>query len=76
MKKVIIKIAAISLTVLGHLDSAGQSDKPPYLSPVPKFTFAKTLAEQEQQLKTNTLMLRFAESRKNLFKDAGDQITL
>ncbi len=49
--------------------SLGQADKPPYISPVPKFTFAKTLAEQEEQLKTNPLMLRFAKSRKRLSSD-------
>jgi beta-fructofuranosidase len=49
--------------------SSGQADKPPYVSPVPKFTFAKTLAEQEEQLKTNPLMLRFAQSRKRLSSD-------
>ncbi len=49
--------------------SLGQADKPPYISPVPKFTFAKTLAEQEEQLKTNPLMLRFAKSRKRLASD-------
>jgi len=49
--------------------ASGQADKPPYLSPVPKFTFAKTLAEQEEQLKTNALILRFAASRKRLSSD-------
>ncbi len=59
--------------VVGFLLTAhyllGQADKPPYISPVPKFTFAKTLAEQEEQLKTNPLMLRFAKSRKRLSSD-------
>jgi beta-fructofuranosidase len=49
--------------------SFGQADKPPYISPVPKFTFAETLAEQEEQLKTNPLMLRFAKSRQRLSSD-------
>ncbi len=69
MKKIITCIAAAFMVQVGYLPSAGQSDKPPYISPVPKFTFAKTLAEQEQQLKTNPLMLRFEESRKNQSKD-------
>jgi len=40
-----------------------------YRSAVPQFTFAGTLQEQEEQLKTNPLVKRFAESRKAL---AGD----
>ena len=49
---------------------AAQRDKPPpYISPVPKFSFATTFEEQEEQLKTNPLMLRFAESRKRLAAD-------
>jgi beta-fructofuranosidase len=51
-------------------ESVAQADQPPYVSPVPKFTFGKTLEEQEQQLKTNPLVLRFAESRK---KQSGDR---
>jgi beta-fructofuranosidase len=41
-----------------------------YTSCVPQFTFGKTLAEQEAQLKDNPLMKRFAESRKSM---AGDR---
>ena len=41
----------------------------PYASLTPKFTFAETLDEQEEQLKTNPLMQRFAESRKRLAAD-------
>jgi beta-fructofuranosidase len=55
--------------ILSSHYSSGQADKPPYASPVPKYTFAKTLAEQEEQLKTNPLMLRFAASRKRLSSD-------
>ncbi len=35
----------------------------------PQYTFATTLKEQRKQLKTNPLMLRFAESRKELAAD-------
>ncbi len=35
----------------------------PYASPVPRQVFSETLAEQEEELKTNELMLRFAASR-------------
>ena len=46
------------------------AEKPPdHTSRVPKFTFADTLAQQEAQLKTNPLMLRFAESRKKMADD-------
>jgi len=38
----------------------------PYGSPVPKTVFSETLAEQEKELETNELMLRFAASRKRL----------
>ncbi len=40
-----------------------------YTSKVPMFTFATTLEEQEEQLKTNPLMLRFKESREKLKRD-------
>ena len=38
----------------------------PYASPVPKTVFSETLAEQEKELETNELMLRFAASRKRM----------
>lgn len=41
----------------------------PYPSPVPRQLFAGILAEQEKELKTNALMLRFAESRQKLAAD-------
>lgn len=44
-------------------------DLPDYTSKVPQFTYATTLEEQEAQLKTNPLLLRFRESRKKLSKD-------
>lgn len=53
----------------GSFSSYAQRDEPPYESPVPKFTFGHTLAEQEAQLKDNPLMKRFAESRKRLAAD-------
>ena len=49
--------------------SKARKEKPDYTSRVPKFTFADTLGEQEAQLKTNPLILRFIESRKKM---AGD----
>ena len=44
--------------------------KPDYTSLVPHYTFADTLEEQEEQLKTNPLLLRMIESRK---KQAGER---
>lgn len=41
----------------------------PHASPVPRQIFPKTLAEQEQALKTDPQMLRFAASRKRLSAD-------
>ncbi len=38
-------------------------------SPVPQFTFSGTLAKQLEELKTNELMVRFAESRQRLAAD-------
>lgn len=38
-------------------------------SPVPRQLFSDTLADQEQELKTNAQMLRFAESRRKLADD-------
>jgi len=40
-----------------------------YPSPVPRQLFSGTLAQQEKELKTNALMLRFAESRQKLAAD-------
>jgi len=69
MKTTLLSITVVFIVLVTNHSSSGQRDKPPYVSPVPKFTFAKTLAEQEKELKTNPLMLRFAESRKKLSKD-------
>jgi len=46
--------------------SKAKKKGPDYTSRVPKYTFADTLGEQESQLKTNPLMLRFIESRKKM----------
>jgi len=43
--------------------------KPDYTSPIPQYIFPTTLEEQEEALKTNSLMQRFAESRKALSSD-------
>ncbi|MFL5742978.1 MAG: glycoside hydrolase family 32 protein [Flavisolibacter sp.] len=46
-----------------------QSGPTDYTSKVPKFSFPNSLQDQEEQLKTNPLILRFAESRKKLAAD-------
>lgn len=43
--------------------------KPDYTSKAPRFKFAKTLEEQEAQLKNNWLLKRFRESRKKKAED-------
>ncbi len=45
------------------------AEHPDYTSKIPQFTFASTLEEQEEQLKTNPLMLRFQEDRKKWAAD-------
>jgi beta-fructofuranosidase len=62
-------LGLIVLVLFTYHQSIAQPDKPPFISPVPKFTFAETLKEQEEQLKADPLMLRFAESRKKLASD-------
>ena len=49
--------------------SRARREKHDNTSRVPKYTFSDTLDEQEAQLKTNPLILRFKESRKSM---AGD----
>ena len=51
------------------VQSEPQADQPPWVSPVPKFSYATTLTEQEQQIKSDLLVLRFSESRKRQSKD-------
>ena len=54
-------------SVMAILSVTPKSPRPePYASPVPWTVFSETLAEQEKELKTNELMLRFAASRKRL----------
>lgn len=50
-------------------DAAAQADRPPYESPVPKFTFPESLGAQQEALKDNPLLKRFAESRKRQSAD-------
>jgi beta-fructofuranosidase len=70
MKKIISTLTLVLFIFVGLQQASAQADKPPYISPVPKSTFGTTLDQQEQQLKTDPLVLRFAESRK---KQADDR---
>jgi beta-fructofuranosidase len=64
----VIVLIIFSMTLFSK-PSLGQDAKPDFKSKVPKFTFSNTLAEQEEQLKTNPLLLRMNESRKKLSSD-------
>ena len=83
-RKAILQIVDDRTGGWGHInvDQIVQSDKPrkpTYVhaakapvsmkSKVPKYTFANTLKEQEEQLKANPLLARFRVSRKELVKD-------
>ena len=56
------------LALLLH-NSFAQQNAADYTSKVPQYTFATSLEEQEEQLKTNPLMLRLIESRKRMDGD-------
>ena len=49
--------------------SVEPTERPDYTSKVPQFSFASTLKEQEEELKSNPLMLRFEEDRKKWSSD-------
>ena len=50
-------------------NSFAQQNAADYTSKVPQYTFATSLEEQEEQLKTNPLMLRLIESRRKMEDD-------
>ena len=68
VEEIIRRFVFIFGVLVGPLQAQGQADEPPYVSLVPKFTFGTTLQEQEDQLKNNPLVLRFAESRRGFAK--------
>lgn len=65
LKRAGIAVATVALPASKALE-AGRAAASDYTSRVPRFTFAKTLKEQEAQLKTNPLLRRFEESRKKM----------
>jgi len=75
MKIIGSTLVSVALILIGYQSSSqqpigqrppAQVYTPPYTSATPKFAFGKTLKQQEDQLKNNPLILRFAESRKIL----------
>src|SRR3990170_1778455 len=69
MKELINAILVFSTVLMAGLGSYAQPDRTPYVSAAPKFTFGETLAEQEEELRSNPLIQRFAESRKRQASD-------
>lgn len=67
--KIIGLFLSSSFFILFASKLSAQPNKPPYLSPVPKYTFSKTLPEQENELKNNALLKRFVASRKKQSSD-------
>ncbi len=75
-KKNVVMISRLAVVValvlgfgLGNEAIAQKKQSGDYTSKLPKYTFADTLEEQEAQLKTNPLLLRFHESRKKMDDD-------
>ena len=64
-----LSCSAVGFALLLGGVSLAQQGQPDYTSKVPRYTFANTLEQQQEQLETNPLILRFAESRKKM---AGD----
>jgi beta-fructofuranosidase len=74
LKQTGVLAATMALPGRGMLQAGPRSKarkkRPDNTSRVPKFAFADTVEEQEAQLKTNPLMLRFKESRKRMAHDS------
>ena len=54
---------------LGMQPATAQEEPEDYTSIVPSYTFSTILEEQEEELKTNPLLLRFKESREKMSND-------
>lgn len=70
--KIFEKLLPLVLAIAGLTGSSQQNVQTAsqdYTSKVPKFSFSMNLQDQEKELKTNPLILRFAQSRKNLASD-------
>ena len=64
----LVLVGSALLLFLLH-NSFAQQNAADYTSKVPQYTFATSLEEQEEQLKTNPLMLRLIESRRKMEDD-------
>jgi len=62
-------IMSMYMLSCGLEQTAEEEERPDYTSPVPQYAFPATLEGQEEVLRTNPLMLRFAESRERLSTD-------
>jgi beta-fructofuranosidase len=62
-------ITILAILLVGFRPVKSQDKIPDYTSKVPKYNYANSLEEQEKQLKSDPLMLRFAESRKRQSTD-------
>jgi len=69
MKGIVPHACAIFIGLILMKPSFAQENPQDYTSKVPKYSFANTLEEQETQLITNPLLLRFKESRRQLARD-------
>jgi beta-fructofuranosidase len=69
MKKSLFVFISLSLILSVNCRTYGQTDKAPFTSSVPKFTFSDSLDRQEEELKSNVIIKRFIESRKKLAQD-------
>ena len=56
-------LSALMVSAMGCLTALAQPDRPPYASAVQKFKFPETLEEQEEALRSNPIMQRFAAAR-------------
>lgn len=65
----LVHCGVIVAIIFLNIQLSAQENKKDFTSKVPKFTFPTTLEEQKEALKTNPLILRFAESRKKLSAD-------
>ena len=52
-----------------YISSSAQTANEGNKSPIPQYTFSNTLEEQERELESNPLMIRFKESREKLSDD-------
>jgi hypothetical protein len=67
-------ILIIMLTAFGQKQTLAKETPADYTSKVPKYSYANTPEEQEEQLESDPLLMRFSESSKQLAVDPYRQI--